>query len=458
MMHKKLDRTIFLGVLTCLMLLLVVSLSIALTQPYFGNMDDSNFLMLAESGGPWTFPHFYGDPATGFLRNASWFVSYPGYWIASYLGATALYFVNGVVVIAIAGLAGFIAVRSLALPRPILIVVFISAFFAWPYTADLLVFPSLQEKTVILGAAGLLWWATAGFKYRSNWASILILVGLSVFAFTSKVQIILFVPGLLLLLLAQIRTTQNTSQRIRIVLAALTWLGASVVLLLLALVGTYSAGTAGASEFSLAISGPKALLFFVGLIYSVLIGLRLYFPKLQAAQRISMIELVPLIWILTVFVSGFLWDLRNYYLAIVALPFAMMAMIVTSWFRKFSFQIIVTLVILISSVMWLLFRLPAFFQATGSIRDLLDSQIGEQLDSEGAIVFVGCAEAPTHFNRYAELNGLESIVFKSENLSQLPSGPGIYFLSDMRLCPISGVELRERVWDSGARNSYVLYR
>jgi|GEM_PF-1972546 len=437
--------------------LIVVSLVI-MTGPFFGNMDDTNFLTIVESDGPWAFPTFYGDPATGFLRNASWFVSYPAYWIANIFGATSLYIVNGLIVIFIAVVVAAVALTALNIRRAPLLLGFVGAFFIWPYTADLFAFPSLQEKTVILSAALLLWWATKGSRLNSGLISYTLLTLISMIAFTSKAPIILFVPALTLALLYKFKRSEVVEIRFRLGTAVILWVSCTLFLLYLTLTSNYSAGTAGQQGISFTVSKSMLLLVFVNVVYSMLLIIRVLARKKLSYGTPNYAELLPLLWLITITLSGFVWEWRNYYLSIAALPFAMMVLVVINWIPVRKWRNIVILMLLLTSASWLTIRLPMFFEATNSFDRFLDSSIAQRLNAEGKVIYVGCAEAPWHFNRYAVERGLDGIQFDYIGSLDSDARSTNFFLSDSRLCPISFVNQFEPVWRTSSDSSYVLYR
>ena len=437
-------------------LLITLTILILITKPFFGNMDDSNFLNLARSGGPWGFHSYYGDPASGFLRNASWFVSYPAYWIANIYGPSALYLVNALVVVAVSVIAGLVSLQHLQARHAYLLIGFVGAFFLWPYTAELLVFPSIQEKTIILGAVFLLWWLTAAVYLRSSIMSYSVLTMVSLVAFTSKAQIILFVPGLLLYLIFLFVQNKAMAIRLRILIAGTLWISLTVVLIILVLTGNYSSGTSGDEGLSLKISQPMLLLLAISVTYGIALILRYLIRRTPSNQPMKYVEILPLLWMITILSSGFVWEWRNYYLSVVALPFAMMVLIIISWIRIQSLSIIACWMALLTSVVWLVIRLPVFFEATSSFQAFLSSPVALQLDSEIAVVYVGCSEAPTHFNRYALESNLFNIRFEFFANLRNPTTESNYFLSDVRLCPVPSVESYDVIWETGSPHSYVL--
>jgi len=198
------------------------------------------------------------------------------------------------------------------------------------------------------------------------------------------------------------------------------------------------------------------LLLVISVTYGIALILRYLVQRAPSNQPVKYVEILPLLWMINILLSGFVWEWRNYYLSLVALPFAMMVLVILSWIRIQSLSIIACSMALLTSVLWLVFRLPMFFEATSSFEAFLSSPVALQLDSENAVVYVGCAEAPTHFNRYALESNLFSIRFDFFANLKNPTAESNYFLSDTRLCPIPSVESYEVIWETSSPHSYVL--
>ena len=161
-------------------------------------MDDGRLLSLAQSGGPLHFANYLaGGTETGFIRATSMVIVWPTYLLGTVAGPVWFYLANTALVFACLAVFGLAMGRLLGWKSTWLGVVFLSASLLWPYTAELFFFPSLSEKGIILGAALMFWWIFEAPRLTSPIAFWLSLVAVSLFAFATKTQILVFVPGFL---------------------------------------------------------------------------------------------------------------------------------------------------------------------------------------------------------------------------------------------------------------------
>lgn len=434
----------------------LVTINVRLSRPFFGNMDDSNFLMLAGTGDPLDFFVYYAsDFSSGFLRVASWVVVWPLYWLSSIVGSAGLYVTNAAVVIA--ALLVFIGAyyRLLRWRNPWLIPLALGATFLWPYTAELFVFPSLQEKAVVLGAGLLLLWATWGIQVKSNLVSYITLTATTVFAFNTKTQIVVFVPGLVLAALVVYRrldSSQITSAKRRVLVAAALWGFASLLVIILAFTGSYTTSVRDADAvFSVSNTGVQLM----GVAGAVFGGALLVRKRLGLAV---VSELVVLSWLLFGFCAFALWGPTNYSMSLAGVILGVSAGTAASWFqmRRRSLALLAIVLCLLSG-MWLQFRLPQFYEATGSVRNLLTSSVGVELSRNGALVEVSCDEAPLHYNRYAESFDLAGLTFVSSSELRKHESTPDFIWSDQRLCPLPPSSLGKKYWDDGSRHGFTLW-
>lgn len=420
--------------------------SIWVFQPYFGNMDDSVHMELAAQAGPWVTHHF-GDPSTGFLRQTSWVVIWPQYAIAAATHSPALlYGINAALVFGVLLVSGLAARAYFAWPKASTYVVLIGSALAWPYFSELLVFPSLQEKVVILGAALLLWWSGRARQAERSWPTAASLVLVSLIAFTTKTQIVLLVPGLLASLWLGGRWNHGTKATRP--LAATLWIAGSAALIMIASAGDYASSTRGVG--GLGTLTDRRLLILLALLgaYSIALLLRWRLSTFDARS------LVPWIWIATAASAFLVWEMRNYYLAVAGVGVAVAAAQVASWITPRTLSIIIACLALAAGILMTVSRTATMFSITGSFRDFLTSQVARDLDAQGAEVGVGCAEAPTHFNRYAQWMGLDSLTFYDATGGR--RGSSLWLLADDRLCPLPVPPESAVTWTSGSGPGYVL--
>lgn len=429
---------------------IAIAAAVLIFSPYFGNMDDSVHMELAGQAGPWVFHHF-GDPATGFVRHASWVLIWPQYAVAAAThSAELLYIANALLVFLILLVFGLAARAYFAWPKGSAYVVLIGSALAWPYFAELFVFPSLQEKAVILGASLLLWWSGRARQSDRMWLTVALLLAASVIALTTKTQIVLLLPGLVASLWLGPHWKQPGS--ILRPLAAALWIAGAVALLWLAVAGDYAASTRGGEGVGgLGALSDRRLLLLLTILgaYSLALLLRWRLSTFDARS------LVPWIWIATSASAFLVWEVRNYYLAVAAMGVSVAVAQVASWIKPRPVAIGVACLAMSLGILMSATRSTTIFSITGSFRVFLSSTEVRELDAAAAEVGVGCAEAPTHFNRYAQWMGLESLTFYDATGGRRDSSP--WLLADDRLCPLAITADSTVIWSPPRNPGYVLH-
>lgn len=421
--------------------------SVLTSAPYFGNMDDSVHMELAAEDGPWVTHHF-GDSTTGFLRHSSWILMWPQYALAANTqSATLLYIANGLFVCAVLLVLAMAARAYFAWSSGSTYIALIGAALAWPYFAELFVFPSLQEKTVLLGAALLLWWIGRTRDTMNVWVSLLLLVAASLVAFTSKVQIALLIPGLIAAL--WIGPKWGQAGRSLRPAAAILWVVGAIALLVIALSADYSTSTRGDVGLSAVSDRRLVLLLALLVVYSVALVLRWRLGILDSRA------LVPWLWLAAAVAAFLVWEIRNYYLAVAAIGISTAFAQVASWIKPRQMALGFACLVLVVGIAVTLNRTTTIFGITSSFREFLTSAIARDLNDADAEIGVGCAEAPTHFNQYARWLGLGSLRFHEVTQEDLyKSG---WLLADDRLCPISTSDDWTQIWQPPRNSGYILY-
>lgn len=122
-------------------------IQVMVLRPYFGNMDDSNLLILAASNDPISYAQIYGyRPDFGFINNSSMFITWPAYALGSAFGPTIFFATNALLTFSIILFAAYTITKVLGIFSRTTILVFVSIAFLWPYTADLLFFPVCKKR------------------------------------------------------------------------------------------------------------------------------------------------------------------------------------------------------------------------------------------------------------------------------------------------------------------------
>jgi hypothetical protein len=430
---------------------LVFLIQVFIFRPYFGNMDDSNLLILAANNDPVSCAHIYGyRPNSGFINNSSMLITWPAYALGSAFGPTIFFATNALLSFSIILFSAYAITKVLNIFSPATILAFVSIAFLWPYTSDLLFFPSLQEKGVILGVALLFFWIHFTRRRRSPFVFWFTFALASIFAFSTKTHIALFLPAIIaaLWMVNWRQRASNSPARLVVATALLLLLGFGTVWL--ALMGDYSAGTQGERNLSYLSDRRFQLLVILALGYSAYLGYR------AIKRNFCAIELVPLLIVLPFIASFSVWAVRNYYLSVVSIGLAAMAAVVIANLRSKYVGPIAALFCLAAALVWITWRVPQIYQPLASIQEFLTSTEAQRLGEQEEVVGVFCPEAPTHFNRYAVSERIADLQFEW-------TGDGLedveFVLGDSRLCPFNletaDWELR---WESQSGKGYALYR
>ena len=423
-----------------------------MVRPYFGNMDDTVLLQLASGSDPFSYAHAYGwRPGYGYINDFSMLVTWPAYAAGNEFGALWFYAVNSLVTYLIF-LASAILVRNAFGWTSIWSLVgFIGAGFLWPYTAELLFFPSLQEKGVILGAALLLGWTSLLKRPWKSWIVWISFTAVTLVAFSTKTHVLVYVPAAIVLLWINFRSSNSARSQAIPIIASSVWIGLSLATAWLTFNGSYSANTKGEIEISL-LFDPRFLLMSVATIAYASFVLWNHFSRKQLNPNL----VVPLVALLTIMASFSLWSMRNYYLAAFSLAIAMAFGAFVDSLNNGNLKAILALLTIATAVVWLTFRLPEIWLTQGSTRDFLSSNVSLSLSLNNAVIAISCDEAPKHFNRYANdlgRSGLNFIAYKQAE-------PVDFYLADSRLCPLNVEDPSQwsPFWAPAESNSYILYK
>jgi hypothetical protein len=412
-------------------------------------MDDSNLLILAANSDPFSYSHSFGW-RTHFIQHASMFVTWPVYALGLAFGPTVFFTANALVTFAIILLTAYALTKVLNIYTPVTLLAFVSTAFFWPYTAEFLFFPSLQEKGILLGVAILFLWIHFTRTHRSSFAFWFTFLLTSVVAFATKTHIILFIPAIVAALWMVNHGHPKSNSVPRLIGSTLGLLALSIGTLWLALAGGYSAGTRGSVDLTVLTDRRLQLLVALALMYGAYLVYRAVKVEFLATDLIPLFIIIP-------FIASFsVWTIRNYYLTVASVGVAAMVTIVIANLKARHVVPIAALLCLSVAVIWIWWRVPQIYRPLASIQDFLVSTKARHLDKQKELVGVSCMEAPTHFNRYAVANGVPNLNFKwtGDSVEHFR-----YVLGDERLCPFpvagAGWEIQ---WKSPVDGGYSLYR
>lgn len=418
---------------------IVVTLQI---RPYFGNMDDSRFVAAAGTSNPLAYAAGFFNPELGFIRSGSLIIVWPAAWLGYHLGADAYFIMNIVVVTVCVAAFGFIYGRVAGWNNKWLFVAFMGAAFAWPYTAEMFFFPSLSEKGIILGGAALLLGVWALNRVESPWIKTTLVFLSTLFAFSTKTQILLLVPGAVVMLWATRQQQDSKANDALRLITTLLWAGCSIGVIALARLGSYTSATQGqmGSDFI----KDRRFLLLVGILgaYAAAVLWRLFRKNFHAT------DLVPIAYLFAAALAFPIWEIRNYYLAIASAGVATAVVTVLTWCHGKTVTVVAILSVTMASA-WLIYRLPMVFESLASVQQFLESDTAQLLSVNGATFGVSCIEAPVHYNTYAERLNVSSIDFTFSDESSVSTID--YVFADSRLCPWPGTISREEwapLWTS----------
>ena len=419
-------------------------------HPYFGNMDDSNLLILAANSDPISYSHSFGwRPDSGFLQHTSMLITWPIYALGSAFGPTVFFVANALLTFSLILFASYALTKVLNICTPVTILTFVSTAFLWPYTTDLLFFPSLQEKGVLLGAAALFFWIHFTRTHRSSFVFWFTFLLASFVAFATKTHIVLFIPAVVVALWMLNHGHRRSNSVSRLISATTGLLVLTIGTLWLALTGDYSSGTQGTRDVSFIFDRRFQLLVALAVAYSAYLVYRAVRAEFLA------IDLVPLFIVIPFIASFSVWDVRNYYLTVVSIGVAAMAATVVGNLKSKHVGPIAALMCLVLAITWTSWRVPQIYRPLSSLQEFLVSAEAQQLAKQREMVGVSCMEAPTHFNRYAVSNGLSDLEF---NYTATLKGFE-FVLADERLCPLTTDRADwELQWESPLEEGYSLYR
>jgi len=444
-------------------LFVVTATVIIREKPYFGNMDDGLWLRDAAALPLTDFVMSGGHLSFGSPRQSSFLGLWPLYRMA--VEPMAFFLVNALVVL-LCLVAFWWAFRPLlARSSGAAMVTFLAVAICWPFTADLFFFPSLQEKFIILGAAGLLGWVRLARRKPECVSTWILLALLVPFAFTTKLHIVVFVPGVLLALWAGGSGASRAGLRRARVVASLVIIGASGVLGALALFGDYTRERRG-DAFELTRLAEWRFLLVAGVTVAVALAYAFVW-RVGLARVETGAHGVCLTFLMTMVGAFLVWDVYQRHLAIVSVMIAGSAASFTvSLGPRARFAVAATALVLAGA--WQMYRLPHVFSSLGSFGDFIRSGQAADLAEQETVVYSTCYEARYNYELYAVREGLDGLKFGwLDDLDRLPlasegTSAQVLVLADHVLCPLAAsehfgaAEEVSEVWQSGRSRGFRL--
>jgi hypothetical protein len=441
----------------------ILIIQVLVYQPFFNHFNDGTLLRLL-AGTSWSNSLIellrYGGAGYGYpgARGAGWTLLYPQYEIASSSGAIPLFVTNTVLVSVIVALFAWSFARALALPL-ISVPALVLTTFLWPYSYDLIFFPSLEEKAVLLGAS-LTLLAFSFLQQTPMWLFVLTFPTGIAIGVNSKSQFAFFLAGILAVVALQFRTFRELGTRKRAIVFMTFGLIGMVVLAYQALFGSYNVGTRQSLVLNLStFSSPPIALMTLVLIISIISSA--IFLRFRGA-KVSV--LLPSIWI-TAFLAGiFYWGFRTYFLTVFGVMFGSAVAMVVGNLKSVKLQQLATVGLIVVTVGWTLYRIPQVFEPLHGIGAFTQGQIAKDLADEGAVIYTSCVEGSGHFNYYTERKWGVTPEFKPLEGDGAGYRFGIpddgqYVFGDRRLCAAPGEMAEwEVIWASPGDDGFRLYK
>lgn len=434
------------GLLASGFILVVSVASIIRERPYFGNMDDGQFIELAGSRGPWGFVLWWDHVANGSIRYVSLAMLWPIYRLGHDLGPTSLFIANAVVVLLC--LLAFWRAFEPSLPRrsSAATVTFIGVAMLWPFSADLIFFPSLQEKFVILGAAAVLAWIRSVPRGPVPLKSWLLFAFVIAFALPTKLHIVVFVPALVLAMWLAARGEQARLTRGGWQIASAVLICASIVIVVLAARGGYTSSRRGSL---LDVSRLVEWRFLVLALTAAALCLWLVFNRpwrRWSAPREAEADLLPLVMLIAMVGTFLVWDVVQRYLTVVSVMVGAAAAVQVVRLGPRVGACVAAASLALAGI-WLTVRLPQVFGSHGSFGEFIRSETASSLSVDRATVYSTCFEAPERYAYYAAVEGVEGIRFAwwDESSPMWGDQDSRLVLADGILCPVSDSRRAEAV-------------
>jgi hypothetical protein len=381
--------------------------------------------------------------------------SYLPFALGAHFGASTLYFSSlvSLVLVILAIITGFVRIMNL----PVLaLAAGTTAVFLWPFTFEIVFFPSLHEKGVLLLAALLLWWTHWATQVKSNAMFLVVTVILITLSTMTKTNMLVFYPGLTL---AALFLNLGYSKVFRRFILIGAYFLASAFLVGIGLFGDEYGASQRSGTLAGNLSAPYAMLILgVVVAYGVYVGVRF----LRGSR--SYLELVPLVMMATFWASIVYFGYRNYFLSIFGVMFGSAVAVVVGNLKSVRLQQLATVGLIVVTVGWTLYRIPQVFEPLRGIGAFTQGQIAKDLADEGAVIYTSCVEGSGHFNYYTERKWGVTPEFKPLEGDAAGYRFGIpddgqYVFGDRRLCAAPG-EMAEWdvIWASPGDDGFRLYK
>lgn len=451
---------------------------VLLREPYFGNMDDSAFLGLADPGDPFALARAYDGfgqtlwPENGFLRPSSFLLLNYLYSAANTFGPSSLYLLNSlgviVIVVLLTNSLFLFAEPAHSLFRPL----FFLGFFVWPFSVEIIMFPSLQQKVIVLAAAGVVWALARASRGQKSYIRAIPMFGAILFAFGTKTQVVLLAPAFVYLIYVKVKARKISTPLGAALSITVTLLSMAVTLA--GLRGTYTSGTRGSPDVRISelVADRRFALLCASLICLGIVHLagssRRVGTWLGRAGTVSdpsrVMQRFGLLIGLLYVVSFFTWNIRNYYLAVPGIFFGFLPWsLLLNASPKVKRAGVAALLFLASWVA--VIRVVPIYDSFFSIREFLESEEALDIADDRALVVLYMSEATGRFRDYGRALGTPEIDFVTSQraLEICDSTKRLLVMGDQKLSPLTSAvkqgkwQLDEMVWASERESGYQVW-
>ncbi len=422
---------------------LLVLVEILRLRPFFGLMDDAGLMQLALTIRQNGLLHTTLDYARGDL---AWGMFRPFYPAMTWLlygtaGDRPLvlfvlnYFLAAACLLAL-GFAFFAAYQArLARPwrapleRGSLVALYFLAVLAFPWTHDLFLHPSLQEKLVLVAGAGALVWFARGGERLHPFPRLALSAVILAAGFSTKAQFIIFVPVILALVVNRAAAGRLPRAEAAAIFAlsiafalALKWIAAN---------GSYT-GKFGATHSLHHLKKPVVTALIGCALISMAMSWRMLEKRTLWAWLVGSLPALMIFSYLAIFLQ---WGIEGYLLSSIGSAVAMTAALLGTCMRG-KWNAIYSAALVLASLGISAYRSEAFFSRLGDIGRIVSSPEIERIASERAQVYMNCEEGAGAMQFYVKhFRGLDVRILPAPK-EGMP--PGSYLIGDTKLCPAQG--------------------
>ena len=389
--HPRFSRTVV------ILLFALIFAQIVFWQPFYGVMDDAGYLtgMLPamRQTGLWAAMQEWGGAGAaswGFFRPVHPVMVWLIYSVGEAYGPVIFYLFNAALVVLALYLNAVIFARICGLDRWQILL----GILAFPYTIDLFMHPSLQEKPVLIFGAFLLF---AAFNPRASFVMQIAAITLwGVLGISSKPQFLIYL-GMAALVFVSRERLASARGRLMLVYVIVLCIAAAALVAGFGMRGGY---TSGGYSTANAITNAKSVF---GVFYLLLIAagiVKLVVPAWSAKVASTLLPLAGTIAFTAMLLP---WMLFHGYILSVSAPLvAALALQIVP--RQLRFSSVGSVVLAVLAVGMSTYRTASIFSKLGDIRYLVTH--GSEFEAVGiSEIAVPCMEGSGAINSYLAVFG-----------------------------------------------------